>query len=695
MSAAELPESELPVNELLENQPSRYVVGIDLGTTNSAVCYVDTHERPWQVRVLPIPQAVSSGVFESLDSLPSFHYQPPESSDYVVGALARDYGSATPGRLIASAKSWLCHTGVDRTAELLPWHAASDVERISPVEASARYLSHIRDAWNQRFKRDPLDRQDLVLTLPASFDEIARELTVQAAARAGLSRVVLIEEPQAAFYAWIYNHRENWEALVAPGQAILVCDIGGGTTDFTLISVRRSESGQVQFHRVAVGDHLILGGDNMDLALARHLESKFASSSGVRLEPRQWDVLVRLSRQVKEQLLSPEAPEQLTVTIPGAGLKLIGGSLKTQITSEEVRELLVEGFLPRVDLSDKPAARRSGFQEFGLPFAADAAITRHLAAFLSAHLGQESGKLESGVGDRVSEWSGWPDLVLFNGGVFTSEILRQRLVESVANWHPDAGARHPDSRLQILDNDRLDLAVARGAAYYGMVRRGEGVKIVASLARTYYIGVESPTPDSRLPTPAALCLVPGSAEPGQDIVLSDRQFDSLVSEPVEFPLFTSSVRLTDQPGQLVPLDPEQMAALPPIRTALKTRSRRERGTVAVYLHARLTEIGTLELWCSEAAGERVWRLQFDVRSATQTELEAHQSAAESQGFADEATVAACQNAIESVFGDSGGEDPDALNRLLAEAAGSQRHEWPTSLLRRLWEMLSELEAGRR
>ena len=694
MSAAELPESELPENELLENQPSRYVVGIDLGTTNSAVCFVDTQERPWQVRVLPIPQAVAPGVFESLDSLPSFHYQPPESSKFVIGALARDYGSATPGRLIASAKSWLCHTGVDRTAELLPWHAASEVERISPVEASARYLSHIKDAWNLRFKHDSLDRQDLVLTLPASFDEIARELTVQAAARAGLARVVLIEEPQAAFYAWIYKHREKWETLVAPGQTILVCDIGGGTTDFTLIRVRRSESGQVQFHRVAVGDHLILGGDNMDLALARHLESKFAGSSAAKLEPRQWDVLVRLSRQVKEQLLSLDAPEQLTVTIPGLGTKLIGGSLKTQIKRDEVRELLVEGFMPRVELSDKPAARRSGFQEFGLPFAADAAITRHLAAFLTAHAGQVTGGVS-----RESDGPGHPDVVLFNGGVFASQILRQRLIESIANWYSVPRSATSLPRLHVLENDRLDLAVARGAAYYGMVRRGEGVKIVASLARTYYIGVES-THDAagqepHPPALSALCLVPGSAEPGQSIVLPDRQFDLLVSEPVEFPLFTSSVRLTDQPGQLVPLDPEQMAALPPIRTALKTRSRRERGTVAVYLHARLTEIGTLELWCSEAAGERVWRLQFDVRSATQTELEAHQSAAESQGFADEATVAACQNAIESVFGDSGGQDPDALNRLLAEAAGSQRHEWPTSLLRRIWELLIERESGRR
>jgi molecular chaperone DnaK (HSP70) len=314
----------------LEEAPCRYVVGIDLGTTNSAVCYADTTERPWNVRVLEIPQLVAPGQVESRDTLPSFLYQPPAdevqpesaSGDYIVGFMARDYGAASPGRLIASAKSWLCHTGVDRTAELLPWHAAPDVERISPVEASSRYLAHIRGAWNNKFKLEPLERQDIVLTLPASFDEIARELTVEAAAHAGLKRVVLIEEPQAAFYAWIYKHQQKWEELVTPGQKILVCDIGGGTTDFTLIRVRRGEDGKIQFHRVAVGDHLILGGDNMDLALAQHLEGRFG-----KLGPRQWDLLIRQSRQAKEQMLSEDAPEQLTVTLPGTGSKLLGGSL--------------------------------------------------------------------------------------------------------------------------------------------------------------------------------------------------------------------------------------------------------------------------------------------------------------------------------------------------------------------------------
>ena len=722
-------------DEPLEPQPSRFVVGIDLGTTNSAVCYVDTQERQWRVRVLEIPQLVAPGQVEARDTLPSFHYQPvegefrvqgsgfseesevqpPAPSPYIVGFMARDWGSGTPGRLISSAKSWLCHTGVDRTAELLPWHAAADVERISPVEASSRYLRHIREAWDGRLQNEPLARQDIVLTLPASFDEIARELTVEAAARAGLARVVLIEEPQAAFYAWIYKHKENWDELVSPGQTILVCDIGGGTTDFTLIRVRRGEEGKVQFHRIAVGDHLILGGDNMDLALAQYLEEKLSrplapSAAGVAsnvntpagpsrregptLQPRQWDVLLRAARQAKEQLLADDGPEQLTVSIPGSGARLVGGSWQTQLSRDEAYRVLVEGFFPRVALTDQPAARRSGFREFGLPYAADPAITRQLAAFLTAHRPRETDDREQRTVEAAR-----PDVVLFNGGVFASGIVRRRLLESLAEWFAFPPAPSPQPLApQVLDNDRLDLAVARGAAYYGMVRRGEGVKIVASLARTYYIGVEDRNAtEARNATEvvphSALCLVPGSAEPGQDIELP-QPFDLLVSEPVEFPLYTSSVRLTDLPGELIAVDPEQMTALPPIRTALRTRSRRERGTVPVHLHAKLTEIGTLDLWCSEAGGERMWRLQFDVRSATATDVAAHASAAEAEGFVDEETAAACRQVLESVFGSDAPEKPDALNRRLIEAAG-ERHEWPTSLLRRIWEMLMQLEPGRR
>ncbi len=389
---------------LVDEAPSRYVVGIDLGTTNSAVTYVDTQETPWQVKVLLVPQLVAPGQVEARDTLPSFHYQaaPGEmpkgalrlpwsdrDPDWAVGVMARDEGTKSPGRLIASAKSWLCHSGVDRTADLLPWQGAADIERLSPVEASARYLAHIRDAWDAQFPGQPLAEQDVVITLPASFDEVARELTVEAAAAAQLPRVVLIEEPQAAFYAWVYKHKDDWQDKVETGHTILVCDIGGGTSDFTLINVRQSEvtgeeaGERIQFHRVAVGDHLILGGDNLDLALAHHIERKL--TDGGRLTPRQWDVLVRSCRRVKETLLGEDPPDRATVNLPGVGAKLIGGGVRAEVTRQEVCGLLVDGFLPAAALADRPTSGQSGFREFGLPYASDPAITRHLAAFLNAH----------------------------------------------------------------------------------------------------------------------------------------------------------------------------------------------------------------------------------------------------------------------------------------------------------------------
>jgi hypothetical protein len=808
------------------SQPARYVVGFDLGTTNSAAAYVDTAQRPWRIATFPIPQVVAAGQVEARETLPSFHYQAAAGElgsgalrcpwhraepDSAVGLFARDQGMLAPGRLVSSAKSWLCHSGVDRTAPLLPWHAAEDVARLSPVEVSARYLAHARDAWNARHPRDPLGDQDLVLTLPASFDEVARELTVRAAALAGLRRVLLIEEPQAAFYAWLDAHADDWEQLVSPGQKILVCDIGGGTSDFTLIRVRRGEGGKIQFHRVAVGDHLLLGGDNLDVALAHFVEGKL--DKNVKLDPRQWAVLVRTCRAVKETLLGKNAPERLTVSLPGAGARLIGGGLQAEVTRQEVSDLLVEGFFPRVRLDEKPSRRQSGFQEFGLPFAPDPAVTRYLAAFLTAHrhVAEEEVQAEEGTpqggqshfrsGENRDSPQGenWdrphdparPDIVLFNGGVFESPLLCRQMLEVLESWFSEgergeergaADSREPTAPENapkgsarwspiVLENDRLDLAVARGAAYYGMVRRGHGVRIAAGLARTYYIGVEGergegrgerethdihplplPSPLSPLASPLepqAVCLLPAGIEPGHDVALAQRRFDLLVSEPAEFPLFFSSTRLTDKPGELVPVDRERMTPLPAIRTVLRTREKKGTGTicakhpegrsgklypspfsrVSVTLHARLTEIGTLDLWLSEIGGRRSWRLQFDVRSTTQTDIAAHQSQAEAEGMVDEAIWRQCQGLIETTFGrtatgETEGEKkgsgticaehpegrsaklylppfsratdrPEGLVKRLVAATGMGRSAWPTSLCRRIWEALMEVEAGRR
>jgi len=679
-----------------DDRPARYVVGIDLGTTNSAVSFVDTEKSPWKIEIFPVLQVIAPGQVEARDTLPSFHYEPASAEvtggalklpwnkvepSHTVGFFARDHGAQVPSRQIRSAKSWLCHTGVDRTASLLPWQGAADVERLSPDEASGRYLAHIREAWNAKHKQYPLEEQDVVLTLPASFDEVARELTVKAAKRAGLSRVVLIEEPQAAFYAWIYSRRDDWQSEVASGQKILVCDIGGGTSDFTLIRVRGKDEGGVQFHRVAVGNHLILGGDNLDLAVAHHVEQKLATG-GTQLTPRQWLILVGLARHVKESLLGEKPPEQMAVHIPGEGRRLIGGGLQTEVTRDEVRELLLDGFLPQVELADRPQALQSGFQEFGLPYAADAAITRYLAAFLTDH--RHAGDAETSGNDEAQ--GALPEVVLLNGGFFESPVLRTRLLDVLQSWYSG------DEGFKLLDNARLDMAVASGAAYYGMVRRGEGERITGGLARTYYVGVASASSSGE---EQALCLVPAELEAGETVDLSSKKFELLVSEPIEFPLYVSSTRLTDQPGELIDFDPEQMTALPPIRTVLQSRKKGDKTRVEVTLHAGLTEIGTLELWCTQEESDRRWQLQFDVRAATETDKQAHAGAGETAGFVEESTWQACAAILETTFGPDGEEDPARVVKQLSEALDMGRDEWPMSLLRRMWGELMELEGGRR
>ncbi len=704
---------------LIDELPSRYVVGIDLGTTNSAVTYIDTEEKPWKIRVLSIPQLVSAGETESLDTLPSFYFQPVATGDprskerlklpwdknspsFCVGSYARDETARTSGRGIASAKSWLCHTAVDRTAALLPWQGAGDVKRLSPVDVSSQYLKHIRKAWDQQFPDNRLADQDIVLTLPASFDEVARELTIEAASVAGLDRVVLIEEPQAAFYAWVYKHDADWESKVEVGQKILVCDIGGGTTDFTLIRVRKSSADsqdqKVQFHRVAVGNHLILGGDNLDLAIAKYLEQKL--TDGAKLEPHQWDVLVGTSRNVKEQLLSNEDKDSVTVSLPGRGSKLIGGSLQTEVTRDEIRDLIVKGFLPEVSLSDKPTRHASGFQEFGLPYASDPGITRYLAEFLTTHADAgESASADSDI-DLSEPSNARPDVVLFNGGFFASPILRDTVVDRIANWFQTDS--EPDWSPRLLENDRLDLAVARGAAYYGIVRRDMGVRIAASLARSYYIGIGASDGIEQ-----AICIMPGNAEPGESFTLEDRDFLLTISQPVEFSIYVSSVRLADQPGQILAVDPEQMTALPPIRTVLRASSRNEKKDVSVKLRIGLTEIGTIDLACLENESDRSWKLQFDIRAATQTDVDVHNASGEMQGFVDDETWRDCEQCIQNVFGvaeigtddvergnESGADrsdDPNELVKQLCDVISMPRSEWPMSLLRRIWESLMAFE----
>ena len=691
--------------------PSRYVVGIDLGTTNSALAFIDTEAAPGEVQTLAVPQIVAPGVIEPRETLPSFHYAPAVGEfvpgalrlpwetaehDYCVGVFARDHGETVPGRLISSAKSWLCHSGVDRMAELLPWHGAADVPKLSPVDVGARYLEHFRRAWNHRFPQHPLERQDLVVTLPASFDEVARELTVRSAKQAGLQRLVLLEEPQAAFYAWIAAHPQEWQQAVQAGQKILICDIGGGTSDFSLLRVRAGSDGRVQFHRVAVGEHLILGGDNLDLALAHHIERQLTSDGN--LEPRAWAVLMRSCRKIKETLLGPNPPERITVNLPGGGSRMIGGSRSFELATADAQQLLIAGFLPPASLSDRPQPRRSGFQEFGLPFAPDAGITRYLAQFLTAHRHVATDDLRADNPEDPAR----PDVVLFNGGFFESPLLRERLLDVLGGWFSPKGG--PAWRPQVLKNDRLDLAVARGAAYYGLVRRGQGVRIAAGLARSYYVGVGPvPLSEGAAPVDAAICLLSAGVEEGRGFDLEGRTFELRIREPVEFPLYYSSTRLTDPIGSLVPVDPLQMTALPPIRTVLQTSKKGVAETIHVALHAKLTEIGTLELWCTPAAIDGAkqstatqWRLQFDIRSAVQTDRSAHEGAGESGGVVDAALADQAREQIRRTFaGIDAAYKPESLIKRLETALEGRRSEWPVTLLRELWQELLDQEAGRR
>ena len=728
------------------NRP-RFVVGIDLGTTNSALCFVDTNVTDWQIETFSIPQVVAAGQVECRETLPSFHYEalPEERAagatrlpwrkdvpGSVVGIFARDHGRTLPGRMIESAKSWLCHNGVDRRAALLPWHGAADVARLSPVDTSARYLSHLKDAWDAVHPSEPLLRQEVMLTIPASFDEVARELTVTAARAAGLPRVVLIEEPQAAFYSWVDAHRDDWDRLVAPGQKILVCDIGGGTSDFSLIHVRAGGEGRLQFHRVAVGDHLLLGGDNLDLALAHYVEQKLSDRvNEIKLDPRQWSMLIPACRHAKEILLGESDAERHTVVIPGGGSRLIGGALQIELMRDEVVRLIVDGFLPTVGLNERPKKRQSGFQEFGLPYAADPAITKYLAAFLMTHQ-QAGSRLES----HHDQESAKPDIVLFNGGFFASPVLRARLIGVLEDWfrtdqkcsphapreEPARGDQsagfdrplstaalsnatgletrptesHSESKAKsrwspvVLRNDRLDLAVARGAAYFGMVRRGVGIRIVAGLARTYYVGIEQ-ADGSR----AALCLVAAGTESAAAPVVIERTFRVRTSEPVEFPILVSGSRLTDQPGQIIPFDAEQLSSLPPIRTVLTTHRRGDVAEVDARLSATLTEIGTLELWCEQVDGSRRWQLQFDVRSATETDRVAHAGTAERSGIVDQELIASAVEVLRSVFGVNSTVRPDDAMTQLSEVIGQPRSDWPPSLLRALWSELLDLSDSRR
>ncbi len=602
---------------------SRYIVGIDLGTTNSVVAYVDTSlGDAAALTVLGVPQVVNAGTVEPREVLSSFLYLASagelaagsldlpwaKGRDFVVGEFARKRGLEVPGHLVTSAKSWLSHAGADRTGAILPWLASDDVRKLSPLEVSARYLSHLRDAWNHtvagRDKGARLEEQEIYLTVPASFDPVARELTARAAQEAGLEHLTLLEEPQAAVYAWIEAGGEGWRQKVQVGDVVLVCDVGGGTTDFSLVAVRE-DAGELVLERIAVGDHILLGGDNMDLALAYSVRERLAAS-GTKLDDWQFRGLVLSCRAAKEQLLSAGKESSLPVAILGRGRKVVGGTLRAEIERSEVERALLDGFFPACQAGDRPQAqRRTGLLEMGLPYATDAAVTRHLAHFLTRHhaaVGREAG-------------FACPTALLFNGGVMRADGLRLRLIDVLGGWLQLAGA----PALRVLSGGDPEHAVARGATYYGLARRGRGVRIRGGTARTYYIGVETAMPavPGMRPPIKALCVVPQGLEEGSEVDLPEQEFGLVVGSPAEFRFLGSSTRREDGIGTLVESWDDDIEELPPLETTLEWQG--QEGTlVPVRLQARVNEVGVLELWFVSRDGSQRWKLEFDVRAqATQ------------------------------------------------------------------------------
>jgi molecular chaperone DnaK (HSP70) len=598
----------------------RYSIGIDLGTTNCALAYApaggDPRELP-SVTIFPVPQLVNPGEVRDEPLLPSFLYLP-SATDFpavstalpwdsaarsMVGSLAQKRGAEVAGRLVSSAKSWLSHSGVDRTAPILPLTAPEGVEKLSPVEASRRYLEHLRAAWDFKMPDAPFAEQEIFVTVPASFDAVARELTLEAARQAGFQNLLLLEEPQAAFYAWIELH-PNWREQVRVGDLILVIDIGGGTTDFTLITVTE-QSGNLQLDRVAVGEHILLGGDNMDLALARHLEAQLAAAN-TKLDAMQLHALWQQCRLAKERLLDKDNKKrEEPVTILGRGTGLVGGTIKTKLLRADVDQILSEGFLPMVRSDDVPQRRRMGFAELGLPYAADAAVTRHLARFLR----QQAAESEHGSVRRGPSGLAAPTHVLFNGGVFRATLVRERVIEILNHWLDQEGL---SPAVPLMGEDLMH-SVARGAAYYGLARSGRGVRIRGGIPRTYYLGIESAMPAvPGMPVPVkALTVAPFGMEEGTSNELRDREFGLTVGEPAEFRFFQSAVRKNDAAGFMLDEIGEDLEELSPVEVTLPAAGNTGE-FVPVTLETIITETGLLQLW-SVARDGRKWKLEFNVR----------------------------------------------------------------------------------
>ncbi|MBR5078427.1 MAG: Hsp70 family protein [Victivallales bacterium] len=652
--------------------PSRFLVGIDLGTTNCSVCYIDMTEPERALHDFPVVQTVAVGETAAETLLPSFCYLPGEhdlpenalslpwdrSPKLAVGHFAREQGARIPERLVGSAKSWLAHAGVERTKPILPWGGELGDQMLSPVDASAQYLEHLKHAWDQRFAKIKdedgtpclLQNQQVVLTVPASFDETARELTVQAARKAGLSKLTLIEEPLAAFYAWLAANQNDWKQKVSVGDIVLVVDIGGGTTDLTIVEIEDDYT----LRRKAVGEHLLLGGDNMDMTLAHIAETSWKT----KLPQRQWSRLCQECRRAKEKLLSEDAPETMQVAVAGEGSSIFA-SLKTfDFKREEIQSAILDGFLPFVEIDSPPPERRRGIQSMGLPYAADAAVTKHILSFLKF-----AGKTLHNPAPIAL-----PNKILFNGGALIPPILRQRICDVVANWN---GGAIPDE----LESADFSLAVSQGAAYYGLARRGEAVRVKGGIANAYFLEVAAQD-GKRL-----LCVMPRDTDEGVVRQLSDT-FLLQANTPVSFPLHASATRLEDKLGDVVE-DSDDITPLPPLQTILRFGRKTDKTDLKVTLSSQLNEIGTLDVWCETVDKSHRFPLSFVLRGTAQNDA----GGPLREDIIDEAHAVKALSFIEEAFA----QDAQSLNASfmtkLEEILDAPRNEWGAPILRRMADLL--------
>lgn len=677
----------------LEDQ--RFVIGIDLGTTNCAVAYVDlaeeeTHDRG--IRIFKIPQLSGPGQVDPLPLLPSFLYIPgeydvagdaivrlwsAEQEAHVVGTFARDQGALVPDRLVSSAKSWLCHSNADRRAPILPWGAAEQVAKISPVATTAAYLKHIRLAWNAAWgpeEEQRLENQIVVLTVPASFDEVARELTLEAAETAGIRTAILLEEPLAAFYSWLMRHEMNWRDFVQPGELILVCDIGGGTTDFTLILLKEVD-GSPRFERIAVGDHLILGGDNIDLAIAHRVESQFAGQKRA-MSTDAWKSLCHQCRQGKEAILGGSA-DKFNVTLMGGGGRLIADTRRAELTEALITRTVLDGFFPTA--VDKPlpsAGERKGITEFGLPYEPEPAITWHMKSFIEKHMDEVETKLQRG--------SARPDLILYNGGSLKPAVIRRRIRSALQQWYHDSDAERPG----ILESHDLDLAVAFGAAYYGLVKIGHGVRVGSGSPRSYYIGVARDENGLSAEAPReVMCIVERGLDEGSTIELADRSFEMLTNQPVAFDIYSSSYRSGDSHGDLITVD-DSLTALPPLQTVIQYGKKGTQRALPIEIEAEYTEVGTLGIWCRSRVSDHRWKLQFQLRDMA-TPKEAPQTQVLEQALVEET-----QQYVRRVLTGNDRNQIPPLVKNMARITDLPRDDWPLGFIRTLADDLLELASIR-